>query len=230
MSTLQTAAKTTQHIVAGLLIAALLAVLLTGCGEPKVQSRAVYMLIDTSGTYTEQLDKAEKIMNYLLATLESGDSLALARIDSASFSEKDIIAKTTLDLRPSTANDQKRLFQHRMQRFTESVQKGSAHTDVTGGVLQAVDFLNETGADEKYLLVFSDLAEDLPQGHVRDFPIDVSGIQVVALNVTKLTRDNIDPRDYQNRLEEWKQRVLEGGGQWQVLNDLERMDRLIALR
>ncbi len=223
-------ARLSRHIMTVLLITALLSTgLLAGCGESPIKSRAVYMLIDTSGTYTEQLDKAETIMNYLLATLDSGDSLALARIDSASFNEEDIIAKATFDVRPSTANDQKRLFQHHVQTFTSELVSGSAHTDITGGVLQAIDFLNETDADEKTILVFSDLEEDLPEGHVRDFPIDVAGIEVVALNVTKLTRDNIDPRDYENRLNAWQKRVMEGGGQWRVINDLERLDRLVAM-
>lgn len=223
-------ARLSRHIMTLLLITALLSTgLLAGCGESPVKSRAVYMLIDTSGTYTEQLDKAETIMNYLLATLDSGDSLALARIDSASFNEEDIIAKATFDVRPSTANDQKRLFQHHVQTFTSELVRGSAHTDITGGVLQAIDFLNETDADEKTILVFSDLEEDLPEGHVRDFPIDVAGIEVVALNVTKLTQDNIDPRDYENRLNAWQKRVMEGGGQWRVINDLERLDRLVAM-
>ncbi len=231
MRMVNTAARMTRHCVVGLMVICLAATtLLSGCGEPAVENRAVYMLIDTSGTYTQQLEKAEKIMNYLLATLDSGDSLALARIDSASFSEKDIVAKATFDERPSTANDQKRLFQHRMNQFIAAIERGSPHTDITGGVLQAVDFLNETDADEKYVLIFSDLEEDLPEGHVRNFPIDVKGIEVVALNVTKLTQDNIDPRDYENRLDDWQKRVLDGGGQWRVLNDLERMDRLIALR
>ncbi|MFG1496839.1 VWA domain-containing protein [Saccharospirillum sp. HFRX-1] len=221
-----------QHLTRrGRLAASTLAVtvLLAGCGEPPVQSRAVYMLMDISGTYTEQLDKAEKIMNYLLGTLNTGDSLALARIDSASFNEEDIIVQATFDPRPSAANDQKRAFQKQMHDFIASVNGGSAYTDVTGGVIQAVDYLNETEAGEKYLLVFSDLAEELPEGHIRDFPIDVAGIQVVALNVTKLNQDNIDPRDYQNRLDAWQARVLDGGGEWQVLNDLERMDRVIAM-
>jgi len=223
-------ARLARHLMTALLITALLStILLAGCGESPVKSRAVYMLVDTSGTYTEQLDKAETSMNYLLATLDSGDSLALARIDSASFNEEDIIAKATFDVRPSTTNDQKRLFQHHVQTFTSELVSGSAQTDITGGILQAIDFLNETDADEKTILVFSDLEEDLPEGHVRDFPIDVAGIEVVALNVTKLTRDNIDPRDYENRLNTWQKRVMEGGGQWRVINDLERLDRLVAM-
>ncbi|MEX2320384.1 MAG: hypothetical protein WD668_03455, partial [Saccharospirillum sp.] len=92
-------ARLSRNIMTLLLVTALLSTgLLAGCGESPIKSRAVYMLIDTSGTYTEQLDKAETIMNYLLAMLDSGDSLALARIDSASFNEEDIIAKATFDV------------------------------------------------------------------------------------------------------------------------------------
>ena len=206
----------------------LLALFLVACGNTKPDSRAVYLLIDTSGTYTAELRKAQAIINYLLATLESGDSIAVARIDSGSFSEKDIIAKATFDLRPSTANDQKRLFKQQIDNFVENVKYGSRNTDITGGVLQASDFVNETQAGDKYVLIFSDLEEDLQKGHVRDFPIDVQGIKVVALNVTKLRSDNVDPRDYKQRLVDWQSRVEQGGGEWRVLNDMERLERLIA--
>lgn len=203
-------------------------VLLSSCGVESNHNKAVYLLLDTSGTYTEELAKAQAIMNYLLVTLNSGDSIAIARIDSGSFSEKDIIAKATFDSRPSTANDQKRLFKHKVDEFVKQVTYGSRNTDITGGLIQASDFINETKAGEKYVLIFSDLEEDLQKGHVRDFPIDVKDIQVVALNVTKLRSDNIDPRDYKNRLQEWQGRVEQGGGEWRVVNDLERLDQLIA--
>ena len=49
---------------------------LTGCDEQKPTNKSVYLLLDTSGTYTKELDKAQSIMNYLLATLDSGDSIA----------------------------------------------------------------------------------------------------------------------------------------------------------
>ncbi len=208
-------------------ISGLLTLTLSACAPPEPQSKAVYLLLDTSGTYTRELDKAQHIMNYLLATLESGDSMAIARIDSGSFSEKDIVAKTTFDLRPSTANAQKRVFKRKLDDFVDNVTKGSAHTDITGGVLQASEYLNETGAGRKYVLIFSDLEEDLVKGHVRDFTIPLTGIDVIALNVTKLRTDNIDPRDYLQRLDAWEQRVGEGGGMWRVVNDLERLERLI---
>ena len=46
---------------------------LMACGEKAPKSKAVYMLIDTSGTYTRELNKARKIGNYLLGTLNSGE-------------------------------------------------------------------------------------------------------------------------------------------------------------
>ena len=207
-----------------------LLVAVSACTPPPSKNRAVYLLLDTSGTYTRELEKARTIMNYLLATLDSGDSVAMARIDSNSFTEKNIIAKATFDDRPSASNGQKRGFKRKLDEFIDGVSKGSRHTDITGGILQAIEYLNETGAGEKYILIFSDLEEDLMKGHVRDFAIDMTDIHVVALNVTKLRSDNIDPRDYLHRLEAWQRKVNEGGGQWRVVNDLERLESLFSER
>jgi hypothetical protein len=89
-----------------------------------------------------------------------------------------------------------------------------------------VEFLNESGAGRKYILIFSDLKEELVKGHVRNFPIQVDGCNVVALNVTKLRSDNVDPRDYYKRVEDWRSRVEAGGGTWRVVNDLERLENI----
>ncbi|MBW1643769.1 MAG: VWA domain-containing protein, partial [Deltaproteobacteria bacterium] len=51
---------------------------------------------------------------------------------------------------------------------------------------------------------------------------------VIALNVTKLRTDNIDPREYFKRVEAWRERVEQGGGSWKVLNDLERLDLILG--
>jgi hypothetical protein len=212
----------------GLAILVMFAVLLAGCGGSTPHTKAVYMLLDTSGTYAEEIDKAQKIANYLLATLVSGDSLGLARIDGGSFSEKDIVARLTFDSRPSHANQQKRGFRAKLDRFITGV-RGSSHTDITGGMLQAAEWLNETAAGHKFILVFSDLEEDLQEGYIRDFGIDLTGIRVVALNVTKLRSDQIDPREYLDRLAAWESRVQSGGGTWSVINDLERLEGLFEL-
>lgn len=204
------------------------ALLVAGCADEKSYARSIYMLVDTSGTYTQELDKAYQIINYVLAQLDPGDSFAVARIDSASFSEKDIVAKSEFDGRPTRTNAQKRAFREQIDRFIASVDKGSPYTDITGGILQAVEWLNETGSGEKTILVFSDLKEDLPEGHVREFPIELSGVEVVAINVTKLRSDNVDPRQYLGRLQQWQGRVEGGGGQWRVINDLDRLEALLG--
>src|ERR1700755_1974281 len=131
---------------------------LAGCGDSKNHAHAVYMLVDTSGTYALEIDKAQAIVNYLLGTLQSGDSLAVARVRSRSFSEKDIIAKATFDTRPSQANAQKRAFKARIDDAFRAV-PGSAYTDITGGMIQAAQFLNETGAGTKTIIIFSDMQE-----------------------------------------------------------------------
>ncbi len=211
-------------------MAALFSIALSACDSSESRARAVYLLLDTSGTYTEEMSKARAIINYLLAELDSGDSIAVARIDSGSFSEKDIIAKVSFDERPSAAINQKRAFKQQIDEFVSGIKRGSRHTDITGGILQAREFLQETGAGQRFILIFSDLEEDLTRGHIRDFPVDLSDTNVIALNVTKLRSDNIDPRDYINRLQAWEKRVDDGGGSFKVINDLERMDRLIAQR
>jgi hypothetical protein len=198
-----------------------------GCSNVSSHSRGVYLLMDTSGTYKSELKKACSIIYYLLGTLKPGDSFGVARIDTGSFSEKDIIAKKTFDNRPSVSNQQKRLFKERVDKFVASV-KGSPYTDITGGILQAVEYLNETGAGKKYILIFSDLKEDLRKGYIRNFDIEMPEVHVVALNVTKLRSDNVDPREYLNRLEYWQKRVQDGGATWRVVNDLERLDTILA--
>jgi len=200
--------------------------LLGACADTTSRARSVFLLLDTSGTYQVEIEKARAIINYLLGTFEPGDSLAVARIDSGSFSEKDIIAKVTFDRRPSTATKQKRLFKEKVEQFIVQ-SKGSSYTDITGGVVQAVQYLNETGAGQRYILIFSDLKEDLAKGHIRDFPLEMNGCEAIALNVTKLRSDNVDPRQYFERVEGWKKRVEAGGGSWRLLNDLERLDRIL---
>ena len=209
---------------------ALVVALLVGCGDSRSNAHAGYMLIDTSGTYAEEAGKAQRVVNYLLGTLNPGDSLAVARVESRSFSEKDIIAKATFDTRPSQANAQKRAFQAGMSEFLKGI-KGSRYTDITGGVLQGAEYLNETGAGTKTLVVFSDMQEELDQKTVRDFPMELDGIRIIAINVVKLNTDNIDPRLYFGRLEAWQKRLEAAGAEeWRVVNDLERLDTVLAQR
>ena len=76
-----------------LLVVSLLLAGVSACTDQRSHSQAVYMLVDTSGTYAQEVRKAQLIINYLLGTLQSGDSLVVARVRSRSFNEKDIIAR-----------------------------------------------------------------------------------------------------------------------------------------
>jgi len=199
----------------------------TSCAQPAPRNTGVYLLLDTSGTYHEELDKAKQIINFTLSRLDALDSFAVARIDTGSFSERDILAKVTLDDRPSAANQQKREFALSIERFLDETPK-SSYTDITGGLLQAVEFLNEKQPGRKTILIFSDLKEDLDAGYIRDIEVPVDGFEVVALNVTKLRSDNVDPREYLARLEMWRERIESEGGTWRVVNDLDRLETLLG--
>lgn len=208
------------------LVTLCLCLLLGSCGEPVARNQGVYMLIDTSGTYTRELDKAQQVINYTLAKMNPGDTFAVASINTGSFSEKNIQAKVTFDDRPSVTNKQKQVFQQSIQQFVDQAQPAS-YTDITGGLLQAVEFLNEKQPGAKTILIFSDLKEEIKEGYNRDVPLNLDGFNLVALNVTKLNSDNVDPTQYLGRLEEWKSRVEQSGGQWQVINDLERLEKVL---
>ena len=202
----------------------MMGILMAGCGESN-RHTGVYMLLDTSGTYTQELVKAKSILNYLLGTLQPGDSMAVASIDTGSFSEKDIIAKVQFDDRPSVANNQKRAFQRKIEAFTRNVRR-SPYTDISGGLLQAIEYLKEAGPRYKYILIFSDLKEELARGHIRDVPFELDGFTVIGLNVTKLRGDIRDPKQYMQRVEQWRVKIEEGDGQWRVINDLERLENM----
>jgi len=208
------------------LIALAAGIVLAACSASVPDNRGVYMLLDTSGTYRDELEKAQQIIRYTLSRLDAADSFAVARIDTGSFSEKDIVAKTTLDDRPSTMNRQKRLFAEQVGTFVDDV-RSSPYTDITGGLLQAVEYLNEKGPRRKTVLIFSDLKEDLQDGYVRDISFDLDGFDVIALNVTKLGSDNVDPREYLDRLDAWQKRVEGSGGHWRVINDLDGLGDML---
>lgn len=208
---------------AGLILCGLV---LASCAPSQSNNSGVYMLVDTSGTYREEIQKAEQIIRYTLSRLDAADSFAVARVDTGSFSEKDIVAKMTFDDRPSAMNRQKRLFAEQVRTFVDE-SKSAQYTDITGGLLQAVEFLNEKQPGAKTVLIFSDLKEDLQDGYIRDIEFELDGFEIIALNVTKLRSDNVDPREYLARLEQWQTKVEKSGGSWRVINDLDGLEGLL---
>jgi hypothetical protein len=190
------------------------------------RNQGVYMLIDTSGTYTQELGKAQQVINYTLAKMNPGDTFAVASINTGSFSEKNIHAKVTFDDRPSVTNKQKQAFQQAINEFVRNT-KPASYTDITGGLLQAVEYLNEKEPGHKTILIFSDLKEEIKAGYNREVPLNLNGFDLVALNVTKLRSDNVDPNEYLGRLAQWQEKVEQSGGNWRLINDLERLEKIL---
>lgn len=209
-----------------LIVTLILLLTAAGCTQTGGKhARAVYVLLDVSGSYSKQLAEANPVIDYLLGTLVSGDSLAVATIDSASFTEKNIVANVTFDDRPSVANEQKRALRARLNQYFQNL-RPSEHTDVSGAVLQAAQELDESGDGHRYILIFSDLDQDLPKGYVRKSKLPLAGTKVIAVDVTKLHSDNVNPQNYLDRLQHWKKVVTQDGGQWLVVNDMNHLDRV----
>jgi hypothetical protein len=202
--------------------------LMLGCSKHNPErDHGLYMLIDTSGTYAKELKEAQKIIEFVIREVDPGDSFAVQRIDSGSFSEKDIVHSQTFDTRPIQAGQERSDFRKKIDNFVSNV-RPSAYTDISGGLLQGIQFLNETGAGRKTILIFSDMKEELPKGYVRNTPLQLNGFTVIALNVTKLKSDNFNPDEYFSRLKEWQKRVEAGGGKWIMINDLKRLDPIFG--
>ncbi|KPK11098.1 MAG: hypothetical protein AMJ68_07115 [Acidithiobacillales bacterium SG8_45] len=208
-----------------LILAALAAVSISSCSSDNGR-HAIYMVVDVSGTYARQSDKARDVLKYLLINANPGDTLALARIDSRSYSEKNIVAKVTLENVPSKANAQKKEFASEADRFVNKIRRarGSAYTDISGALILATEFLRETGASKQTIVIFSDMKQELGEGTVRNFNFDVKGIRFVVINIVKLRSDNVDPRRYKNRMEAWQKKLMESGAaEWVVITDMDKV-------
>jgi hypothetical protein len=216
-------------VLAGSALAALVASS-AGCADPRSHAHGVYVLVDTSGSYTEELRTAERVVDYLLGILRPGDAVAVANVGSRSFSEREIIARASLDPRPSLANTQKRRMADEVADYLKDVEP-SRHTDITGGLIQAAQYLREAGTARKTVYIVSDLEEDLDDETIRDLLPDLDGIRVVAVHVSKLPEDNRDPRRYLTRLDAWERRMSEAGAaEWRVINELENLQDTLPER
>ena len=206
----------------------LLALLLSGCATGP-RGRAVYVLVDTSGSYIQAVPKAARIIRYLLGTLEPGDTIAVARITSLSFTNKDRVAAITLSRRPAQADAEKRAMAARISAFVKAMEKqrGTAYTDISGALLEAAHFLRGIPAARKEIIVVSDMRQDLPPGAVRHVPLPLSQVSVFAVNVIKSYGENLNPTRYIARMHKWKARIAKGGGRFIIVHQLSRLPALL---
>jgi hypothetical protein len=89
----------------------------------------------------------------------------------------------------------------------------------------AAEYLRETGAKSRAIVLFSDMQADLPPGAKRKFSErEFDGIHVVALNVKQLAADNANPDVLRTRMASWEKEVtVAGAGGWQTFMDAAKL-------
>ena len=203
--------------------------LLLSCSSGKNYAQAVVALVDVSGTYADQKPEVVNVIKRgILPKLQPGDSIFVIRIDDESYKKANVEGGMTLDVRPSKANAQKLAFASQMDQFAAKRQR-SRHTDIRGAMMLASEYLKETGAGQRTMVVFSDMEEDLPRGVKRTLaPDEFAGMRILAMNVKKLSADNMNPSVYRQRLASWQQQAKSHGAkEFQVVLEPEKLDELL---
>ncbi len=210
--------------------AALGVLLAAGCTDSRSYAHATCVLVDVSGTYADQRHEVVGIVQRgLLPKVRPGDTFILIRIDEESYDKKAVEATVTFDSQPSRANAQKLTLAGKLDRFAKA-RVHARYTDISGALLLAAEYLRETRAGMKTIVVFSDMREELPRGSRRTLgPGEFAGIDVIAMNVKRLASDNLDPAGYRKRLGDWGTRLTKAGAaSWKVVLDPEELVQRFA--
>jgi hypothetical protein len=203
--------------------------LLVGCMGGHSYQQAVCVLIDVSGTYADEKAEVVKLLKRdVLPGMVPGDTLMLIRIDSQSYEKENLEVMLTLEDRPSRANAQKLALAQQLDAFA-SEPEGSKYTDIPGAMMLAAEYLREIPSGSRVMLIFSDLAEDLPAGAQRQLgESEFEGIDVVAMNVKRLEKDGRNPEVFRKRLAEWEKRVTAAKATgWRTLMDAGKLPSVL---
>jgi hypothetical protein len=208
---------------------ALAALLAASCTSGAQYSQAVCALVDVSGTYADQKEEVINVIRRgMLPKLTPGDSLFVIRIDGESYKKGNVEASVKLDVRPSKANAQKLAFATQLDNFARRKMR-APYTDIRGAMMLGAEYLRESGAGRRTMVVFSDMEEDLPRGVKREMaPDELKGVRVVAMNVKRLAHDNANPAVYRQRLAGWeKQATSHGAKDFRVVLEPEKLADLL---
>ena len=201
-------------------------ILTAGCMEAGHRSAGVYVLLDAAENHPQESNVAREVIPLLLQILMPADTLAAASIATANFSEKDIIARVTFDQRPSMANSQKRAFLARFDRFVQTA-ANSRNADISGGMIQAIDFLNRSDPESKTILILADLRKIPTGGTTRDMPFQLAGFNVVVLQTSKSQPDSRAVKTVQRRWEQFRKQVESGNGSYQVIEQPQQLEDIL---
>lgn len=210
--------KTLKTLTAGLVLAGI-----SACGAVTSNSKAVFMLVDASGTYVREVPDAVVTAKLLTSKLNSNDMFAFGEIGSCSFTDNSLVVRRTLPGTPSEAAYAKQDVFESLEFYAESVQ-ATGWTDIKGGLRYAAAELEQSEQASRYIVVVSDLVEDVsPECDTSGLELDLEGITVIVTNVTRSDRDASDPNAYFERLEAWEALVEDAGGTWVHANSRDRL-------
>lgn len=197
-----------------------------GCPAGTNHSNGVYVLVDAGENHSLDPGTARQVIHYLLQTLTPADTLAVASIGTAGFSDKDIIATMTFDQRPSIVNGQKREFRDRFEGFLQAAAY-TPYTDLAGGILQAIETLNQSAPDRKTILIVSDLEKGPIRTAAREASFQMSGFSVVLLKTRDRRIDSRETNPQLRRAENLCRKVESGGGRCRIIADLLQLEEAL---
>jgi hypothetical protein len=218
-----------EKIIKPVLLAVSMAIVVSACTDSKKYETSFCALMDISGTYAGEKSSVVNIIKAgIVPEMIPGDSLFFVKIDSNSYAEENLVTKLTLDYRPTKANSQKLAVAEKLDDFGKGNAK-SRLTDISGALMLCSDYLKSTQSGTQVMFVFSDMKEELPSGVVRKFADDeFDGIDIVAMNVIKLTDDSSNPEVYRKRLKNWNKRIIDSGARsWNTLIDATKIQEFI---
>lgn len=195
---------------------AILALCLVGCGFVTSTNKSVFVLVDASGTYAKNADSAILSTRVMTSKLQTNDWVGFAQISSCSFSDDGLVVRERLPTIPSQSAKAKTRIFEKLNAYGESLQP-TAFTDIKGALRYATNELSQTGDGARYIVIFSDMIEDVsPDCQTQNLDVDLEGVTVIASNITKSKSDERNPQAYFDRLDMWEEFVEASGGNWIV--------------
>jgi hypothetical protein len=193
---------------------------LAACEERRDDAASIYALLDVSGSYFRELDKAVRALRVMMGFVHAYDSFTVAEIGACSFTDEAVILRFTAPDRPSERQRLVTANAHRLASYAAKA-KAASFTDIRGALTQAAQQLAAKPAATRAIVLFSDLDEDLPGGCRREaaLPALLKGLDVIATNVVRLPEDNRDPQRYARRIDGWRTLVEAAGARWRVISD-----------
>lgn len=192
--------------------------------------RDVYVLIDISASYFPRAVKSMHELGLIVIPMAGGDTFTLAYIQSCSFSDAAKVIDVRLADQQTPREEQQGEILNYLHNGIPKLRQ-TEHTDITGAIFLAAEYLKPSRSDRKALIIFSDMVQDLAPDCVRPASLEqahLSGLTVILANVSKTSGDNEDPEAYFRRIDKWTSQLKRAGARkvYQV-NNMEQVEDIL---